>query len=257
MSEVVEQAPSSENISVVLVGTRKGGNIGAVARAMKNMGLERLKLVGPREQVTEECRMMAGKAINLVNSADVYSSLDDAVARDHLIIGTTSLRKRERSQRIYTPREIAPLVREQAGSQRVALVFGPERRGLSDNQLARCQYLVSIPSNPEHPVLNLAQAVVVLTYEIFISTQREGEDALELASDEEREQMFRSMEEVLVKIGFLSSQNPEHIMRSIRRFLGRADLTPRDVKILRGIMSQVQWYEEEGHKLPEEKVKKR
>jgi tRNA/rRNA methyltransferase len=255
MPEVVDQTPYSENISVVLVGTRKGGNIGAVARAMKNMGLERLKLVGPRELITEECQMMAGKAIHLVNSADVYSSLDDAVTRDQLIVGTTSLRKREKSQRIYTPREIAPLIRENAVTQRVALVFGPERRGLSDNQLARCQYLVSIPSNPEHSVLNLAQAVLVLTYEIFINTQVEGEGALDLASDQEREQMFRSMEEVLVKIGFLSSQNPEHIMRSIRRFLGRADLTPRDVKILRGIMSQVQWYEEEGHKLGE-KIRK-
>jgi TrmH family RNA methyltransferase len=252
----VEQTPSSENISVVLIGTRKGGNIGAVARAMKNMRLDRLKLVAPRERVTEECRMMAGKAIDLVTSADVYPTLDDAVSQDHLIVGTTSLRKRERSQRIYTPREIAPLIREHAASQRVALVFGPERRGLSDNQLARCQYLVAIPSNPDHPVLNLAQAVMVLTYEVFIGTQVEAESALELATDEEREQMFRSMEDVLVRIGFLSSRNPEDIMRSIRRFLGRADLTPRDVKILRGIMSQMQWYAEEGHKLPGEKVKK-
>ena len=256
MPEVVKQNPSSQNISVVLVGTHKGGNIGAVARAMKNMGLERLKLVGPWEQVTEECRMMAGKAIHLVNSADVYSTLDDAVSRDHLIVGTTSLRKRERSQRMYTPREIAPLIREHAGFQRVALVFGPERSGLSDNQLARCQYLVSIPSNPEHPVLNLAQAVMVLTYEIFISIQVEGDGTLDLASDEEREQMFRSMKEVLVKIGFLSSQNSGHIMRAIRRFLGRADLTPRDVKILRGIMSQVKWYEEEGHKVLGDRGKK-
>ena len=252
----MDQTPSLDPVSVVLVETRKGGNIGAVARAMKNMGLERLKLVSPRERVTEECLMMAGKAIDLVHSADVHATLDDAVSQDHLIVGTTSLRKRERSQRVYTPREIAPLIREHSGSQQVALVFGPERRGLSDSQLARCQYLVSIPSNPDYPVLNLAQAVMVLTYEIFIGTQVGGESALELAIGEEREQMFRSMEEVLVQIGFLSSHNPEHIMRSIRRFLGRAELTPRDVKILRGIMSQMQWYAEEGHKLPGEKVKK-
>ena len=157
---------------------------------------------------------------------------------------------------MHTPREIAPLIQEQAGFQRVALVFGPERRGLSDSQLARCQYLVSVPSNPDYSVLNLAQAVMVLAYEIFISTQGAGGEALELASDQEREQMFRRVEEVLVQIGFLSSQNPEHIMRSIRRFLGRADLTPRDVKILRGIMSQMQWYAQEGHKLPGEKIQK-
>ena len=253
---MVDQTPFPDSISVVLVGTRKGGNIGSVARAMKNTGLKHLKLVEPREQVTEECRMMAGKAIDLVTSADVFTTLDDAVFQDHLIVGTTSLRKREKSQRIYTPREIAPLIREQAGSQRVALVFGSERRGLSDNELARCQYLVQIPSDPDYPVLNLAQAVMVIAYEIFTATQAGGEGTLELASDREREEMFRSMEKVLVQIGFLSSGNPEHIMRSIRRFLGRADLTPRDVSILRGIMSQMQWYREEGHKLPAETVKK-
>lgn len=252
----MEQISPLDNISVVLVETLQGGNIGAVARAMKNMGLHRLKLVDPRERVTEECRMMAGRAIDLVTSAGVYATLDEAVCQDHLIVGTTSLRKRERSQHIYTPRRIAPLIWERINEQKVALVFGPERRGLSDNQLARCQYLVSIPSNPDCPVLNLAQAVIVLTYEIFIGTQVEVEDTIELASDQEREQMFQSMEQVLVEIGFLSSDNPDHIMRSIRRFLGRADLTPRDIRILRGIMSQMQWYAQQGHKLPGEKVRK-
>ncbi|MEE8348589.1 MAG: RNA methyltransferase [Acidobacteriota bacterium] len=252
----MKKTASPDSVSVVLVEPHKGGNIGAVARAMKNMGLEHLKLVAPLEQVTEECRMMAGKAIDLVTSARVYPSLDDAVSQDHLVVGTTSLRKREQSQPIHTPREIAPVILKHAASERVALVFGPERRGLSDSQLARCQYLVSIPSNPEHPVLNLSQAVLILTYEIFIGNPVTGEHALELATDEEREQMFRSMEEVLVQIGFLSSGNPEHIMNSVRRFLGRADLSPRDLQILRGIMSQMQWYAEEGYKLPGEKIKK-
>ncbi len=247
---------SPDSISVVLVEPHKGGNIGAVARAMMNMGLEHLKLVAPLEQVTEECRMMAGKAIDLVTSARVYPSLDDAVSRDHLIVGTTSLREREKSQTIHTPREIAPVIRKHASSERVALVFGPERRGLSDSQLARCQYLVSVPSHSDHPVLNLSQAVLILTYEIFIGKAVTGEPSPELATDQEREQMFRSMEQVLVQIGFLSSGKPEHIMNSVRRFLGRADLTPRDVQILRGIMSQMQWYAEEGHKLPGEKIKK-
>ncbi|MDA2926349.1 RNA methyltransferase [Acidobacteria bacterium AH-259-G07] len=249
------QIPLS-NISVVLVETHRGGNIGAAARAMKNMGLARLKLVCPREHITEECRMMAGKAIDLVTEARVYSSLDEAVAEENMVIGTTSGRERKRKQRVHTPREIAPLVSKYAKSQRVALVFGPERRGLTDAQLARCQYLLSVPANPDYPVLNLAQTVMVLAYEIFNVADAQPKRSFKLASDETRERMFRQMERVLIDIGFLSSQNPGHIMRSIRRFLGRAHLTPRDVRIVRGIMSQMEWYVEKGHKLPAKKVRK-
>lgn len=253
---MVEPNSPLGNISVVLVETRKGGNIGAVARAMKNMGLHHLKLVRPCELESEECQMMAGKAMDLITSSKVYSTLDEAVSEERLVIGTTSGRKRRMNQRLLTPREVASLVWKYGKAQPVALVFGPERRGLTDTQLARCQHLVSIPANPDYPVLNLAQAVVVLAYETFAASPAESDPILQLASDQEREQMFASMEKVLIDIGFLSSQNPGHIMRSIRRFLGRADLTPRDVRILCGIMSQMQWYVEKGHKLPAHKVQK-
>ena len=185
---------------------------------------------------------MAGKAIELVHSAQTYFSLDEALTEENVVIGTTSARKRKAEQRIHAPREIAALLRKYGKSQRVALVFGPERSGLTDPQLARCQYLVSIPSNLDYPVLNLSQAVLVLAYEILIAGPTESNGNLQLASDEEREQMLSDMQRVLLDIGFLNPQNPSHIMRSIRRFLGRADLTPRDVQILRGIMTQMEWY---------------
>ena len=185
---------------------------------------------------------MAGKAIELVTSAPIYSSLDEALTEENVVIGTTSAREREAKQRIHTPREIAALLRKYGESQRVALVFGPERSGLTDPQLARCQYLVSIPSNLDHPVLNLSQAVLVLAYEILTAGPVSSDGNLQVASDEEREQMFSDMQQVLLDIGFLNPHNPSHIMRSIRRFLGRADLTPRDVQILRGIMTQMKWY---------------
>ncbi len=209
---------------------------------MKNMGLQHLKLVSPGEWLNEQCRRMAGKAIELVHSAQIYSSLDEALTGENVVIGTTSARKRKAKQRIHTPREIADLLRKYGNSHRVALVFGPERSGLTDLQLARCQHLVSIPSNPEHPVLNLSQAVLVLAYEILSSGPTKSNGNLQLASDEEREQMFSDMQRVLLDIGFLNPRNPSHIMRSIRRFLGRAELTPRDVQILRGIMTQMDWY---------------
>ncbi len=233
---------SLSHISVVLVEPREGGNIGSTARAMMNMGLQRLKLVSPMESINEQCRRMAGKAIELVCSASIYSSLDEALSEENVVIGTTSAREREAKQRIHTPREIAALICKYGESQRVALVFGSERSGLTDPQLARCQYLVSIPSNLDHPVLNLSQAVLVLAYEILTAGPISSDGNLQVASDVEREQMFSDMQQVLLDIGFLNPHNPSHIMRSIRRFLGRADLTPRDVQILRGIMTQMKWY---------------
>ncbi len=209
---------------------------------MKNMGLQHLKLVSPMESINEQCRRMAGKAIELVCSAPIYSSLDEALTEENVVIGTTSARKRKAKQRIHSPRKIAALLRKYGKSQRVALVFGPERSGLTDPQLARCQHLVSIPSNLEHPVLNLSQAVLVLAYEILASDPTPSNGNLQVASDEEREQMFSDMQRVLLDIGFLNPKYPSHIMRSFRRVLGRADLTPRDVQILRGIMTQMEWY---------------
>ncbi len=206
------------------------------------MGLQRLKLVSPMESINEQCRRMAGKAFELVHSAHIYSSLDEALTEENVVVGTTSAREREAKQRIHTPREIAALLRKYGESQRVALVFGSERSGLTDPQLARCQYLVSIPSNLDHPVLNLSQAVLVLAYEILTAGSTSSNGNLQVASDVEREQMFSDMQKVLLDIGFLNPHNPSHIMHSIRRFLGRADLTPRDVQILRGIMTQMKWY---------------
>jgi tRNA/rRNA methyltransferase len=246
-----------ENVSVVLVETQQPGNIGSAARAMHNMGLRRLKLVNPAGRLNQECQKMAGKAMDLVLRAEVCQSLGQAVADDHLVVGTSSARDRKSRQRVHTPREIAPLLLEQASRHKIALVFGPERGGLTEEQLALCQYQVSIPADPGYPVLNLAQAVLILCYELFLASplSRPGEE-LQLASQEEREQMYAHIEKVLLAVGFLSSGNPGHIMRSIRRFLGKAELTYRDVRIVRGIMAQMEWYAREGHRLPPEKLRK-
>ena len=232
-----------QNISVVLVNTYNGGNIGSVARAMKNMGLSRLKLVNPSHYMDEECRAMARGAVDLLSASCVFLSLDEALAGENVVIGTTSGRERREEGAVKTPRDIISSILRYASSQRVALVFGPERRGLSDAQLARCQYVVSIPTDEESPVLNLAQSVMIIAYEIFTSNNTEIRPGVfQLASDDEREQMFRQMEQVLVEVGFLSTRNPSHIMRAFRRVLERSSLTPRDVRIFRGAMSQLLWY---------------
>ncbi len=243
-------------ISVVLVETVQPGNIGSTARAMSNMGLSRLKLVNPRGVLSSECLKMAGKAAEIVTGAAVFNSVEEALEDENVIIATTSSRDREAKQRLYSPREIAPIVREYATSQKVALVFGSEKRGLTDDHLALCQYLVTIPAHPGHPVLNLAQAVMVLAYEIYNCQGMDLNLQAVLASQQSRQEMFDHLERTLLRIGFLSSSNPGHIMNSIRRFLGKAELTPRDIQILRGILSQIEWFAAEGHRSEVEKIRK-
>jgi len=214
-----------DNVLVVLVEPQHGGNIGSAARAMRNMGLCRLRLVRPRQLLNRECCMMAGKAVDLVHSAEVYSSLEDALEDVHVVVGTTSTRDRQESQLIHTPREVASRIAACSPLENVALLFGSERSGLRDDHLARCRYVAAIPSSPRHPVLNLSQAVVILAYEVFTANREEGRDWC-VASHREHEEMFAQIREVLVETGFLSASHPEHIMRSVRRILTRCDLKP-------------------------------
>jgi len=245
-----------DHISVVLVETVQPGNIGSAARAMSNMGLSRLRLVRPRGVLSSECLKMAGKAVDIVTGAAVFDSLQEALEDQNIVIATTSSRDRAAKQRLYSPREVAPLVLEYTATQKVALVFGSEKRGLTDDHLALCQYLVTIPAHPGHPVLNLAQAVMVLAYEIYNGQEFDLSPRDVLASQQMRDEMFEHLEKTLLRIGFLSSSNPGHIMNSIRRFLGKAELMPRDIQIIRGILTQMEWFAEEGHKLEAEKVRK-
>ena len=245
-----------DHITIVLVATRSAGNIGSTARVMQNMGLSRLKLVKPREHLTSEAFKMASRAVDLVEQAEVYETLGEAVGEEQILVGTTSARERRTHQRVYTPKQIAPIIREYAKAQRVALIFGPENRGLTDEQLARCQYLAVVPSHGESPVLNVAQTVLLMVYEVYTLDPVERTSQPVLVSQDQREEMFQHMEQVLIQIGFLSSSSPEPIMKSIRRFLGKAELTARDVQIVRGIMSQMEWYSQQGRKLPAKQIRK-
>jgi tRNA/rRNA methyltransferase len=211
------------NISVLLVRTRQPGNIGAAARAMQNMGLGRLKLVDPVDLENAEVSRMAVGAFDLVEKASVFSTFDEAVAEENVIVGTTSVRGRRQRSKIYTVGNMARIIRDYAQAQRVCLVFGPERGGLTEAQLARCQYLASIPASLIFPTLNVAQSVLVLAYEIYKLVETKVGETVDLVSQAEREDMYQHMEKTLVEIGFLSQSNPGHIMRSIRRFLASQD----------------------------------
>lgn len=248
------------NTSIVLVGTLYAGNIGSTARAMMNMGITDLRLVNPEEVETEESRNLAVNAWDLVKSASRYRSLQEAVVDSSLVVGTTCWRGRRRKVREYRPREIAPMILKTAAESKVSIVFGSERGGLNSTDLAACQYLVNIPASSELPTLNLAQAVLIICYELFTFLEEEDSPApppgFEFPTQEEREQLFSHLEETLLAVGFLSSSNPGHIMHSLRRMLGADNLTKRDIRILHGILSRVDWFREGGRDLPPEKIRR-
>lgn len=244
------------DISILLITPRNPGNVGAAVRAMKNMGLQRLKLVGPCDPLEPESVAFAVGAADLLRQAEVFETFEEAVADEQLVFGTTSARGRRVRTRMFNVRDAAARIRALSKHQRLCVAFGPERSGLSEAQLARCQYLINIPAAPELPTLNLAQSVLIVAYEIFSCSGDEQDEDLHLANQSSLDRMFAHIEATLLEIGFLSAGNPGHIMRSIRRFLGRADLTPRDVRILRGIMRHTEWYVREGRRLDPDQVRK-
>lgn len=251
------ERPWAGNVTVILVEPWEPGNIGSAARAMRNTGFHRLTLVRPRDPHADACQMMAVGAYPLVQQARITDSFLDAVAEEEVLVGTTSTRGRRPRGPVRSIREAAPEIASLARSRRVGLVFGPERRGLDEEVLAACRFLVTVPTNPEFPVLNLAQAVLTVCYELSLVEGQEPTLLPDLASQADREQMFEHLQETLLNIGFLSRSNPGHIMRSLRRLLARADLTRRDIRILRGIMSQMDWYITTGRDLPSERVIKK
>ncbi|MGQ9694653.1 MAG: RNA methyltransferase [Thermodesulfobacteriota bacterium] len=243
------------NIAIVLVRPQYAGNIGSVCRAMKNMGLSRLILVSPaQDYLSPEARMMALTAKDILEKAEIYPSLDKALAGFRWVAGTSARAGRNRGPFI-TPREICPEILNHARSISVAILFGPEDRGLTNEELAPCQALVSIPTHTKLRSLNLAQAVMIFGYELFLASLAQQAEkkypphitTSPLAEFQKLEKMYAHLEELLLKIGFLDPQNPKRIMHTLRRIFGRAKLTDRDVAILRGIFRQLEWYATKGN----------
>lgn len=232
----------SKQPAVVLVEPQGARNIGSVSRAMLNYGLNDLRLVNPQvDHLTFEARQMAVKAAPLLDNARVFSSLNEALADSVLSIGTTRRFGRYREDLLH-PDEAARQLLEVAGLGPTALVFGREDKGLTTAELDLCQQLLTIPSNPDLPSLNLAQAVVICLYELNkmrgrLSGCTHGRQ--KLAANHELEDLYQHLRRSLVHIGYLNPQNPDHILRSFRRLLGRSGLSPREVRILRGLCNQI------------------
>jgi len=244
------------NLRIVMVRPRGSGNIGSVARAMKNTGVNDLAIVGTARTQSFWARAMAVHGRDILAGAKCYPTIREAIADCTLVVGTTCRPGLYRSHS-QTPREVAPAMIEAATKGKVALIFGPEDHGLSNKDLEHCQLLITIPTNPDYQSLNVAQAVVICLYELYVAALTPGEDCgIERARAEDIERLFDIMRPSLLKIGFLDSENPEHMLLAFRRIFGRAGLEAKDVRILTGMFRQIEWYASQGWKVVEEKEKR-
>ncbi len=228
------------NIRVVLCQTSHPGNIGSTARAMKTMGLSDLYLVNPLHFPDPQATSLATGAADLLESAAVCSSLQEALTGCVLAIGM-SARKRQISHELVNVREAAHRAASLAQNQPIALVFGTEMSGLSNAELDCCQLLAMIPANPEYSSLNLAAAVQVMTYEIRMAILEGKLDTAdnqpELATNEALEGFYTHLEDTLIKIGYLNPTAPKKLSERIRRIYARAKLEKEEVNLLRGILT--------------------
>jgi tRNA (cytidine32/uridine32-2'-O)-methyltransferase len=235
-----------KQIRIVLVDTRHPGNIGGAARAMKNMGLTDLYLVQPKHFPDPKASARAAGAIDVLEAATVVDTLPDAIDDCSLVIGS-SARQRRIPWPLLTARDCATQVRQALNNNRVAIVFGREDRGLTNEELHTCHLHVHIPSNEQYGALNLAMAVQVICYELRIAclAEPQGNDTMKgwdmpLATAEELQRYFTHLEETLTAIGFLNPVAPKQLMTRLRRLYLRAQLDSMEVSLLRGILSATQ-----------------
>jgi len=233
------------NIRIVLVRPSHAGNIGAVARAMKNMGLSDLHLVDPGNFPDHQADARSAGAEDLLKQARVVETLDHAIADCVLVMGT-STRSRRLAWPALNPKDCASKVLSNSNNGHVAIVFGNERTGLSNEELDKCQFFVTIPTDPSFSSLNLAAAVQVISYELrqrFLDLEKTANrhDKSEvLASQSEVQGFFNHLEHVLIALDFLNPSHPKKLMRRLYRLFHRAQLIDTEVNILRGILTSIE-----------------
>ena len=241
-----------EKLAVVLVGSLGERNIGSVARAMGNFGACDLRLVAPQvDHLHEEARKMAVKASVLLEQASVYQDLHSALKDCHYAYATTRRFGKYRADFLH-PDAAAKNIMSQLSGGRVALVFGREDKGLKTEELDLCQRLITIPICGDIQSMNLAQSVVICLYELcqeYAKSVGKKQGGRSLATIDQLESLFSHMRKTLLDINYLNPQNPEHIMRSYRQMFGRATLDERDVRVLRGLMSEIDRVEAERRAL--------
>ncbi len=234
-----------ERVKVVLVGTTHSGNIGSAARAMKVMGLSQMVLVDPQCLVDAQAIALAAGASEIALNAQIYPTLEAAVADCGLVVGT-SARSRTLEWPMLEPRECGEKLISEANQHSVAMVFGRERTGLTNDELQLCHYHVCVPANPEYSSLNLAMAVQLLSYEVrmaYLALQQSSQSSTlqeEYPRHQELERFYAHLEQVIMQTEFISAQQPGQVMNKLRRMFTRARPEAQEINILRGILTSVQ-----------------
>lgn len=236
-----KKAPALDNIEIVLVEPQSSGNVGSVARAMKNTGFKRLSLVNPCDYRNNEALSMACKADDLLLGAVVYPTLAECLSTTGIVVGTTRRQGRVRYP-ILTLDEATPKILELASKNRVSILFGREDRGLENDEIPVCDILLEIPTDEDYGSLNLSHAVFLVCYRLFAAGGAKS-PTVTVAPREELEKMYLHMEETLRTIGY-GDMGGEHlletILRSFRRLYGRTGLMQKEINMLRGIFTQIQ-----------------
>ena len=234
---------SLNSVKIVLVGTTHPGNIGAAARAMKNMGIKNLSLVQPKEFPSDVAIYRSKAAKDILENAQVFNNLEEAIFDCELVIGT-SARGRKVPWPILNPKQAAEEVSRSSSHHNIAIIFGREDRGLTNEELGLCNLHVNIPTDPDYSSLNLAQAVQILVYEIREAILGEQEDKndwdVELANNDQTELLINHMDELMQQVEFYDVDNPRKLLLRVRRFFKRSRIDVMETNIFRGLFATIQ-----------------
>ena len=227
-----------DSICIILVRPRFPENVGSVARAMKNMGLRHLFVVNGCSALHPNAYKLASGAEDILERAEEFFTLQEAISEMGCVVGTTSRGGKERTPDL-TPEALAKKLIPLSQENLIGLAFGSEKEGLTNEELSLCHLYARIPSMESFPSLNVAQAVMVVSYELFRASIEIPKKEIRLAQAEQSERMIEHMERTLIRIGFLNADHPKGIIRVLRRLFGRSQMDEREVQILHGIWSQM------------------
>lgn len=236
---------SLTNIKIVLIETSHTGNMGSAARAMKTMGLTQLCLVNPIIKPDSQSISLAAGASDIIKNAQIVNSMEEAIAECEMVIGTSARSRHLQWPHLESYQCGEKIVAELQQGHKVALVFGRERVGLTNEELQKCHYHVSIPANPEYSSLNLAMSVQVLCYEIrrtIIQLNQQPQqinEANDYPKDRDLERFYQHLQQTLINTGFINVNHPGQIMGRLRRLFTRARIEQQELNILRGILTSV------------------
>lgn len=239
-----------DNIHIVLVGTLYSGNVGSVCRAMANMGLSRLTLVAPRIlDGWDEGRRLAVHATDILDARRECATLAEALADCAAVVGTTARGGLYRAT-VQPPRVLAPAILRLAAQAPVAILFGREDQGLHNDEIARCTHLIRIPVDPRYQSLNLAQALLIVAYELYTATGTyvsPVEEAVSLATQATKDALMAKWRQAMLDIGFMDEQKADHMMQGFQRIFSRGVKTDPDASILLGAAHQASWAGKKAH----------